>query len=103
VVTLPAGSTVTEARRHIVLRKFADAGGDLSRAAKLAGMSEADMRTELLAMVGPGTGSRRNGATDAEEDEQPDAQPKPAERPARKKAAAKPRERKTTGKGRRSA
>jgi DNA-binding NtrC family response regulator len=103
VVTLPAGSTVSEARRHIVLRKFADAGGDLSRAAKLAGMSDADMRTELLAMVGPGTGSSRNGAPDAEEDEQQDEQPKPAARSTRKKAAAKTRERKTTGKGRRPA
>jgi two-component system response regulator HydG len=102
IVTLPAGSTVAEARRHIVLRKFADAGGDLARAAKAAGMSEADMRTELLAMVGPGTGSGRNGAADAEE-EQDDSSDAPKARSARKKAAAKTRERKTTGKGRRSA
>ena len=102
IVTLPAGSTVAEARRHIVLRKFADAGGDLARAAKAAGMSEADMRTELLAMVGSGAGSGRNGAADAEE-EQDDSSAAPKGRSARKKAAAKTRERKTTGKGRRSA
>ncbi|HSJ64775.1 MAG TPA: sigma-54 dependent transcriptional regulator [Gemmatimonadaceae bacterium] len=92
VVTLPAGSTVAEARRHVVLRKFADAGGDLGRAAKLAGMSEADMRNELMAMVGGDGG--RSAPPDGDDGA-------PAARSVRKKAAAKPRERKTTGKGRR--
>jgi DNA-binding NtrC family response regulator len=101
VVTLPAGSTVTEARRHVVLRKFADAGGKLERAAKLAGMSERDMRSELLAML---DGSADRSASEPErkveeKSTEPDA-PAGASA-ARKKAAAKSRDRKTTGKGRR--
>jgi hypothetical protein len=101
VVTLPAGSTVSEARRHVVLRKFADAGGKLERAAKLAGMSERDMRSELLAML---DGSTKGSASEPEPETEaktpePDA---PVAAPAsRKKAAAKSRDRKTTGKGRR--
>jgi two-component system response regulator HydG len=93
-LTLPAGSTMAEARRHIVVRKFADAGGDLVRAAQLAGMPESEMRAELLKIVG-GDGVR-NGVSDAAKE--PAAAAAPA---ARKKAAAKPRERKATGKGRR--
>jgi two-component system response regulator HydG len=93
-LTLPAGSTMAEARRHIVVRKFADAGGDLVRAAQLAGMPESEMRAELLKIVG-GDGAR-NGVSDAAKEPPPAAAPA-----ARKKAAAKPRERKATGKGRR--
>ena len=93
VLTLPAGSTVAEARRHIVVRKFADAGGDLARAAHLAGMPEAEMRAELLRMVE--ADGARNGVPDAARE------PTAPAASARKKAAAKPRERKATGKGRR--
>jgi hypothetical protein len=93
VLTLPAGSTVAEARRHIVVRKFADAGGDLARAARLAGMPEAEMRAELLRMVE--ADGARNGVPDAARE------PAAPAASARKKAAAKPRERKATGKGRR--
>src|SRR5690606_34349266 len=94
VLTLPAGSTVAEARRHIVVRKFADAGGDLARAARAAGMAESEMRAELLKMMGA-DGARNGVSDDVKDVAPPTAGAAPA---ARKKAAAKPRERKATGK-----
>jgi DNA-binding NtrC family response regulator len=101
VVTLPAGSTVSEARRHIVLRKFADAGGKLERAAKLAGMSERDMRSELLAMLDGSPDGLAPKPDPKAEPEAPEPDAPVAAPAARKKATAKSRDRKTTGKGRR--
>ena len=51
MVSVPVGSTLADARRHLVLRTFATSGGDLARTAKTAGMSVADVRGELLAMI----------------------------------------------------
>ncbi|MEJ7809713.1 MAG: sigma-54 dependent transcriptional regulator [Gemmatimonadaceae bacterium] len=62
-VNLPAGSTLADARRQLVLRSFASTGGDLQRAAKLVGMSEAELRAELLSLLdGNGRGSTAHGA-----------------------------------------
>ena len=96
VLTLPAGSTVAEAKRHIVVRKFADAGGDLKRAATLAGMSESEMRAEMLRLLA-GDGAR-NGSP--ESPATPTETALPTAGAARKKAAAKSRDRKATGKRR---
>jgi hypothetical protein len=53
-VSIPVGSTVADARRQLVLRTFASTGGDVSRTAKILGLVEADVRGELLALVGGG-------------------------------------------------
>jgi DNA-binding NtrC family response regulator len=50
-VTIPVGASMSDARRQLVLRTFASTGGDLSRAAKLLGMSSEEIRTELLAVL----------------------------------------------------
>jgi two-component system response regulator HydG len=53
-VSIPVGSTVADARRQLVLKTFASTGGDVSRTAKILGLVEADVRGELLALLGGG-------------------------------------------------
>jgi DNA-binding NtrC family response regulator len=57
MVSLPAGATVADARRQLVLRTFASTGGDHLRTAKIVGLSPEDVRAELGAML-----AGRNGA-----------------------------------------
>src|SRR5205814_7023234 len=58
-VTIPVGSSMADAQRQLVLRTFANAGGDLARAGKVLGMGSDDVRRELLALVNaaPGEGT----------------------------------------------
>jgi DNA-binding NtrC family response regulator len=93
-VTLPAGSTVADARRHIALRKLADTGGDVDRAAQLAGMSSTELRREVMTLL---EGSGEDREEDAGEAARVAALPEA--RAAKKKVAAKSR--KTVSKGRR--
>jgi DNA-binding NtrC family response regulator len=55
-IIVPAGSSLAETRKHLVLRTFASTGGDASRTAKIVGISPEDVRQEL------GTLLRSNGA-----------------------------------------
>jgi DNA-binding NtrC family response regulator len=50
-VTLAVGSTMSDARRQMVLRTFASTGGDTARTAKLLGVEPADVRTDLLSLL----------------------------------------------------
>ena len=61
-VSIPVGSTVADARRQLVLRTFASTGGDVARTAKILGLVEADVRGELLALVGGGSEARDGAA-----------------------------------------
>ncbi|MEX2325331.1 MAG: sigma-54 dependent transcriptional regulator, partial [Gemmatimonadaceae bacterium] len=56
-VSLPAGATVADARRQLVLRTFASTGGDHQRTARIVGLSPEEVRAELGAML-----AGRNGA-----------------------------------------
>jgi DNA-binding NtrC family response regulator len=56
-LTIPVGATAAEARRQLVLRTFASTSGDAERTAKMLGLSEHDVRSELLLLL--------NGAGDA--------------------------------------
>src|SRR3954452_21543562 len=56
-LTIPVGATAAEARRQLVLRTFASTSGDAARTAKVLGLSDADVRAELIALL--------NGAGDA--------------------------------------
>ena len=61
-LTMQVGSTtVADARRQLVLKTFASAGGDLARTAKMAGVSVEEVRGELLALLEAG-GAASNGA-----------------------------------------
>src|SRR3954463_3929981 len=46
-LTIPAGATAAEARQQLVLRTFAATSGDVARAGKVLGLSEAEVRNEL--------------------------------------------------------
>ena len=56
-LTIPMGATAAEARQQLVLRTFASTSGDLARTGKVLGLSEKEVRAELLALVqgGPST------------------------------------------------
>jgi hypothetical protein len=56
-VSLPAGATVADARRQLVLRTFASTGGDHQRTARIVGLSPEEVRAELGAML-----AGKNGA-----------------------------------------
>src|SRR5205814_437675 len=55
-VTIQVGATVSDARRQLVLRTFASTGGDLGRTAKLLGVSEDEVRRDLIALISGATG-----------------------------------------------
>ena len=50
-LTIPVGSTAAEARRQLFLRTFATTGGDRQRTARTLGISEAELATELHAIL----------------------------------------------------
>src|SRR6476469_2375827 len=56
-LTIQVGATAAEARRQLVLRTFASTSGDAARTGKVLGLSEEDVRAELLTLL--------NGAGDA--------------------------------------
>jgi DNA-binding NtrC family response regulator len=99
-LTIPLGATAAEARQQLVLRTFASTSGDTGRTAKVLGLSEREVRGELLSLV--------TGEAAAEEPNVPRAvaksppvaaparpvatkkkEPAPPPRPAAKKTTAK--------------
>jgi DNA-binding NtrC family response regulator len=50
-ITLPVGSSFTDARRQLAVRTFASTNGDVGRAAKVLGISPTELRSELLALL----------------------------------------------------
>jgi DNA-binding NtrC family response regulator len=89
-LTIPVGATAAEARQQLVLRTFASTSGDATRTGKVLGLSEQEVRTEMLAILKAGDGAPKDG-----NGAQPGAAPaaKPAKRteptPAPSRAAAK--------------
>jgi hypothetical protein len=57
-ITLPAGSTLADARRQLVLRTFASTGADVERTAKMLGLGAGEVRAELASLIG----GRQDGA-----------------------------------------
>jgi DNA-binding NtrC family response regulator len=51
-LTIPAGTSLSEGRRRMFLQTLSSTSGDLSRTAKLLGVSDDEVRRELLALVG---------------------------------------------------
>jgi DNA-binding NtrC family response regulator len=64
-LSIPVGSTVADARRQLVLKTFASTGGDVARTAKMLGLSEADVRAEVLALVAGPADAAAAGAAGA--------------------------------------
>src|SRR3954465_8080886 len=63
-VTIPAGSSMSDARRRMYLQTLASTGGDLSRTAKLLGVGEDEVRHEIQPLLnGPAAGARANAGS----------------------------------------
>jgi DNA-binding NtrC family response regulator len=85
-LTVPAGSTLAETRRQLVLRTFASTSGDVVRTAKIVGISPEEVRQEITSLV------RANGSGHvAEGAEAPSPASAAKQRPAAAKAKAKKR------------
>ena len=50
-LTIAVGATAAEARQQLVLRTFASTAGDAARTGKVLGISEREVRVELMALV----------------------------------------------------
>jgi len=68
-VSLPAGATVADARRQLVLRTFASTGGDHQRTARIVGLSPEEVCAELGAMLAGKNGADHSPAAAAENSE----------------------------------
>ena len=82
-LTIPVGATAAEARQQLVLRTFASTSGDMARTGKVLGLSEREVRGELLVLVNgaaavPSDG--RTGAKVAATERSSASPPKPAKR-----------------------
>jgi DNA-binding NtrC family response regulator len=90
-LTIPVGATAAEARQQLVLRTFASTSGDAGRTGKVLGLSEQEVRTEMLALLRAGQdGGAPKESNGAQASAAPARSPKrsePAPPPAR--AAAK--------------
>ena len=81
VLTMPAGSSLADARKQLVLRTFASTSGDAARTGKIVGISPDEVRAEIAALL------RTNGGA-------PPVAPAPAEtKAARSPAKTKVRKR----------
>jgi two-component system response regulator HydG len=67
-VTIPVGATVSDARRQLVLRTFANTHGDAVRTAKTLGVSVDDVRRDLQQLItgGPASAPSPAPAEDAD-------------------------------------
>ncbi|GAC1516073.1 MAG: sigma-54 dependent transcriptional regulator [Gemmatimonadaceae bacterium] len=81
MLSIPVGSTAEDARRQLVLRTFASTAGDIGRAARILGLGEDDVRSELLGML-TGNGDAAAARTKQKID---------AKSPARAAVSAKPK------------
>jgi two-component system response regulator HydG len=90
-LTIPVGTTtVADARRQLLLKTFASAGGDVTRTAKLAGVSADEVRNELLALIEGSSANGSNGAPPFIESEARIARKTDAAASARSAAKSKP-------------
>jgi len=85
-ITMPAGASLADARKQLVLRTFATANGDLARTAKVVGISVDEVKAEISRLL------HTNGASHAAKPDAPEAAP--ASSKARGAAPAKPKPKK---------
>jgi len=66
-ITMPVGeTTVADARRQLILKTFAAAGGDLARTAKMVSVSVDEVRGELMALLEGSVSSNGSLSMEAE-------------------------------------
>ena len=85
-LTIPVGATAAEARQQLVLRTFASTAGNAARTGKVLGLTEQDVRTEMLALVTSGGA----GAPARESNGAPPPATRPAKAPKRNEPVAAP-------------
>jgi DNA-binding NtrC family response regulator len=93
-ITVLPGATLADTRRQLVLRAFASTNGDYARTATIVGMSPADVRAEIAALLnGSGTAEGSNAANGAHRPSKTEshAPPPKASAGASKSAKAKKR------------
>jgi two-component system response regulator HydG len=97
-LTIPVGATAAEARQQLVLRTFASTSGDAVRTGKVLGLSEKEVRAELLALVQGGgakasaAGASSNGASEEKSSRAARrSEPAPARSSAKKSTAKRSR------------
>jgi DNA-binding NtrC family response regulator len=95
-LTIPVGATAAEARQQLVLRTFASTSGDAGRTGKVLGLSEQEVRSEMLALLKASADASResNGAQPAAAPAAKSAkrsEPAPARAAAKKSTAKKGR------------
>ena len=92
-LTIPMGATAAEARQQLVLRTFASTSGDAARTGKVLGLSEQEVRTEMLSLLkggGESGGAKESNGVPAPATAAKAAKPVPAPaRGAAKKSTAK--------------
>src|SRR6476661_3849875 len=97
-LTIPVGATAAEARQQLVLRTFASTAGDAARTGKVLGLSEQEVRSEMLALLkagGNGPAKESNGVqpspAPAKVVRRSEAAPPPARAAAKKSTTKKGR------------
>jgi DNA-binding NtrC family response regulator len=92
-LTIPMGATAAEARQQLVLRTFASTSGDAVRTGKVLGLSEQEVRTEMLSLLKGTSGSmaakESNGTASAAAPAKATKAPSAPSRGAAKKSTAK--------------
>ena len=95
-LTIPVGATAAEARQQLVLRTFASTSGDAERTGKVLGLSEKEVRAELIAMLQGGAKSASGAASNGASEDKPvraarRSEPVPARSSAKKSTAKRSR------------
>ena len=90
-LTIPVGATAAEARQQLVLRTFASTAGDAARTGKVLGLSEREVRGELLALVNGGAATPETRGVEATADTTPVASAPAAKQGKKKEPAPPPR------------
>jgi hypothetical protein len=67
-MTVPAGASLADTRRQLVLRTFASTSGDAVRTAKIVGISPDEVRAEISALVRTNGGSHADDGDSAPDD-----------------------------------
>ena len=87
--TIPVGATAAEARQQLVLRTFASTAGDMARTSKVLGLSEREVRGELLVLVTGAAATPDEGTTEGTV-KHPSPPLAPAAKPIKKKEPTPP-------------
>jgi hypothetical protein len=66
-MTVPAGASLADTRRQLVLRTFASMSGDAARTAKVVGISPDEVRAEISALIHTNGGSHASGGDSIED------------------------------------